>query len=146
MTQTTFATRDDHARATRTWYIVDASQHVLGRMSVRVAEVLMGKHLPLYTPHISVGEGVIVINAAKARVTGNKRDRKVYRHYSGYVGGLKENTFEDLIARNPERLVKAAVRRMLPKNLISKQMLGRLKVYAGADHPHQAQKPVELKI
>jgi large subunit ribosomal protein L13 len=146
MTQTTFATTDDHTRATRTWYVVDASQHVLGRVAVRIAEVLMGKHLPLYTPHISVGEGVIVINAAKARVTGNKREGKVYRRYSGYVGGLKEHTFDELIARDPEGLVKAAVRRMLPKNLISKQMLARLKVYSGAEHPHQAQKPVELKI
>jgi len=146
MTQTTFATTDDHTRATRIWYVVDASQHVLGRMAVRIAEVLMGKHLPLYTPHISVGEGVIVINAEKARVTGNKREGKLYRRYSGYVGGFKESTFEELIARNPEALVKAAVRRMLPKNLISKQMLARLKVYAGTDHPHQAQKPVELKI
>ena len=146
MTKTTFATRDDHARATRSWHVVDASQHVLGRMAVRVAEVLMGKHSPLYTPHMNVGEGIIVINAAKARVTGNKREGKVYRHYSGYVGGLKEHTLEELLARHPERVIKTVVRRMLPKNRIGREMLGRLKVYAGAEHPHRAQKPAELKV
>jgi len=146
MTKTTFATRDDHDRAMRSWYVVDASEHVLGRMAVRIAEVLMGKHRPIYTPHINVGEGVIVVNASKARVTGNKRTGKRYRHYTGHVGGLKEQTFEEFAERNPEKLIKTVVRRMLPKNRLGRDMLKRLKVYAGSDHPHTAQTPTPLQF
>ena len=146
MTKTTLATRDDHTRAMRTWHVVDASQHVLGRMAARIATVLMGKHRPLYTPHLSVGEGVIVINASKVVVSGNKREGKVYRHYTGHVGGLKEQTMEELVERNPEKLVTLAVRRMLPKNRLGRDMLRHLKVYAGPDHPHQAQKPTPLGL
>ena len=146
MTKTTFATVADHEKAMATWYVVDASKHVLGRMAVRVAEVLMGKHSPLYTPHLSVGESVIVINAEKVRVTGNKRTNRIYRRYTGHVGGLRENTLGDYLDRKPEELIKLAVRRMLPKNRIGKNMLARLKVYRGSEHPHRAQKPVELQI
>ena len=146
MTKTTFATVADHDRAMESWYVVDASQHVLGRMATRIAEVLMGKHRPLYTPHINVGEGVIVINARRANVTGNKRTDRLYRRYTGYVGGLHEQTFEELLARNPRRLVTLAVRRMLPKNRMGKAMLSRLKVYEGPDHPHSAQAPKPLEI
>jgi large subunit ribosomal protein L13 len=146
MTKTTFATLQDHARAMPVWHVVDASQHVFGRMAVRIAEVLMGKHRPLYTPHVNVGEGVIVINAAKAMVTGNKRSGRVYTHYTGYVDGLRKRTFEEFVEQNPEKLIKLAVRRMLPKNRIGREMLRRLKVYAGADHPHRAQQPNPLKI
>ena len=146
MTKTTFATVADHTQAMKTWHLVDASKHVLGRMAVRVAEVLMGKHRPVYTPHINVGECVIIINAEKAVVTGNKRQGKIYRHYTGHVGGLREKTFEETMAANPERLVKMAVRRMLPKNRIGRDMLSRLKVYKGSDHPHQAQKPTPLAM
>lgn len=146
MTKTTLATRDDHTRSMRTWYVVDASQHVLGRMAARIATVLMGKHKPLYTPHICVGEGVIVINADKAVVTGNKREGRVYRHYTGHVGGLKEQTLEEFLERNPEKLIKTVVRRMLPKNRLGRDMLRHLKVYAGNEHPHQAQKPTPLSI
>lgn len=146
MTRTTFATTADHAQAMGSWYVVDASQHVLGRMAVRIAEVLMGKHKPLYTPHIGVGEGVIVLHAGRVRLTGQKRDRKVYRHYTGHVGGLRERTMADLLERHPEKLVKDAVRRMLPKNRIGREMLRRLKVYSGGDHPHMAQQPRPLPI
>ncbi len=146
MTKTTFATVDDHDQAMKTWYIVDASQHVLGRMSTVIAEVLMGKNRPIYTPHINVGQGVIVINAAKAVVTGNKREGKIYTRYTGHVGGLHEYKMGDLLERNPERLIKTAVRRMLPKNRLGRDMLRRLKVYAGAEHPHAAQKPEPLSL
>lgn len=146
MTKTTFATQTDHDEAMRSWYIVDASEHVLGRMAVKIAGVLMGKHRPIYTPHINVGEGVVVINAAKAKVTGNKRKGRVYRHYTGHVGGLKEQTFEEFVTGNPEKLIKTVVRRMLPKNRIGRDMLKRLKVYAGSEHPHTAQKPKPLNL
>ena len=146
MTKTTFATVQDHDQAMKTWYVVDASKHVLGRMATRVAEVLMGKHRPIYTPHINVGEGVIIINASKAVVTGNKRQGKVYRRYTGHVGGLHERTFEEFLKIDPELLVKTAVRRMLPKNRIGRDMLSRLKVYAGSDHSHSAQAPTPLEI
>lgn len=144
MTKTTFATEVDHQAAMAKWYIIDASKHVLGRMSVRIAEVLMGKHSPLYTPHLNVGGGVIVINAAKVGVTGNKRSTRVYTHYSGYPGGLKKATLGERLDRSPEQLVKSAVRRMLPKNKLAYSMLKRLKVYAGAENPHAAQNPEPL--
>jgi len=146
MTKTTFATEADHQQAMNSWYIVDASEHVLGRMAVKIAEVLMGKHRPIYTPHINVGEGVVVINASKARVSGNKRQGRVYRHYTGHVGGLKEQTFEEFVTNNPEKLIKTVVRRMLPKNRIGRDMLKRLKVYAGPEHPHTAQTPKPLNL
>ena len=139
-------TQDDHAKAMQTWHVVDASKHVLGRMAVAIAEVLMGKHKAIYTPHVNVGEGVVVINAARAVFTGNKRERRIHRHYSGYPGGLKERSIDELMRRNPEALVKDAVRRMLPKNRIGAAMLSRLKVYKGAEHPHAAQRPQELKV
>lgn len=146
MTKTTFATEQDHLQAMQSWYVVDASQHVLGRMAVRIAEVLMGKHRPIYTPHVNVGEGVIVVNAAKVNVTGNKRERRVYRHYSGHPGGLRRESLGELLEQHPERLIKDAVRRMLPKSRMGKAMLRRLKVYAGPEHPHVAQKPKPLDI
>ena len=146
MTKTTFATLEDHDQAMKTWYVVDASQHVLGRMAARIAEVLMGKHRPIYTPHINVGEGVVVINAGRVRVTGNKRQGKKYRYYTGHVGGLREKSLEECLESNPQELIKTVVRRMLPKTRMGKQMLSRLKVYSGSDHPHTAQKPTPLEI
>ena len=146
MTRTTFATKDDQAKAMSTWFVVDASQHVLGRMAARIAEALMGKDKPLYTPHINVGSGVIVINASQISVSGNKRQGKVYRHYTGYVGGLKDETLQEALDRNPERLITLAVRRMLPKNRSGRDMLRRLKVYSGTDHPHVAQSPEPLQF
>ncbi len=146
MTKTTLATHEDHAKAMATWYVVDASKHVLGRMAATIATVLMGKHKPIYTPHVNVGDGVVVLNASQAVFTGNKVENKVYRHYSGYPGGLKERTLGERLTRNPEALIKDAVRRMLPKNRIGRAMLSRLKVYSGAEHPHSAQRPLELKV
>ena len=129
-----------------TWHLVDASEHILGRMAVAIATVLMGKHKPLYTPHINVGEGVIVINAQKVNTTGNKRSTRQYRHYSGYPGGLKYKTLGDYLEQKPEELIKLSVRRMLPKTRMGRQMLKRLKVYRGAEHPHGAQTPRPLTI
>lgn len=146
MTKTTFATLDQHRAAMNDWYIVDASEHVLGRMCVRIAEVLMGKHTPLYTPHLSVGAGVIVINAEKVITTGMKRERRVYTAWSGYVGGLRKRTLGDYLEKNPEELINNAVRRMLPKTRMGHNVLRRLKVYRGAEHEQMAQKPVALKI
>lgn len=146
MTKTTFATENDHQAAMAKWFIIDASKHVLGRMSVRIAEILMGKHSPLYTPHLNIGNGVVVINAAKVGVTGNKRKTRVYTRYSGYPGGLKESTLGERLEDAPEELVKLAVRRMLPKNKLAYSMLKRLKVYAGAEHPHAAQSPEPLSF
>ncbi len=146
MNDTTFATSADHQRAMSTWHLVDASEHVLGRMAVAIATVLMGKHKPLYTPHINVGEGVVVINAEKVNVTGNKREGRTYRHYSGYPGGLKKKTLGDYLNQKPEELIKLAVRRMLPKTRMGRQMLKRLKVYRGPEHRHGAQKPQRLAM
>jgi len=129
-----------------TWHLVDASQHVLGRMASRIAEVLMGKHKPLYTPHLSVGEGVIVVNAGKVKTTANKGETRMYRRYTGYPGGLRSRSLEDYRENKPEELITLAVRRMLPKTRLGRQMLKRLKVYAGESHPHAAQMPQELKL
>lgn len=146
MTKTTLANTDDRAKAMDTWHVVDASQYVLGKMAVAIAEILMGKNKPLYTPHMQVGDGVIVINAEKVRITGNKREGRMYRFYSGWPGGLKEASLQDLLDRKPGELIKLAVRRMLPKNRLARHMLSRLKAYAGPDHPHGAQNPSELKL
>ncbi|MEO0481111.1 MAG: 50S ribosomal protein L13 [Planctomycetota bacterium] len=146
MTRTTFATREDHEQAVSKWHVVDASEHVMGRMASRIAEVLMGKHRPDYTPHISVGEGVIVINASRTGVTGQKRETRTYFKWTGFVGGKSRTSLGERLDNDSEKLIKDAVRRMLPKNRIGRSMLKRLKVYAGADHPHQAQTPTKLEI
>lgn len=142
MTKTTLATLADRHTASNTWRLVDASSQVLGRMATRIAEVLMGKHNPRYTPHMLVGEGVIVINAERVQVTGNKAVSRQYTYYTGYPGGLRHVQLGDYLAGNPEKLIQLAVRRMLPKNTLGRQMLSRLKVYRGPEHPHAAQKPV----
>jgi large subunit ribosomal protein L13 len=146
MTKTTFASKDDHEQAMTRWFVVDASRHVLGRMAVKIAEVLMGKHTPLYTPHVNVGNGVIVINAARVGTTGNKRETRVYHSWTGYPGGVRNTTLGDRIEQQPEALIKDVVRRMLPKTRMGHTMLKRLKVYAGPDHEQVAQKPEELRI
>ena len=146
MTKTTFATTEDRAKAMETWHVIDASQYVLGKMAVTIAEILMGKNKALYTPHMQVGDGVIVINAEKVRITGNKRAGRKYLFYSGWPGGLKEATLQDLLDKRPEDLIKLSVRRMLPKNRLARHMLSRLKAYAGPNHPHGAQNPTELKL
>jgi large subunit ribosomal protein L13 len=123
------------------WHVVDATDKVLGRMAQRIAVRLMGKDKPTYTPHVDCGDFVIVINAEKVAVDPRKRTRKAYRRYSGYLGGLKQETFESVQAKSPERIIREAVRRMLPKSTLGAKMLKKLKVFKGDKHPHQAQKP-----
>lgn len=128
----------------RDWYVVDATDKVLGRLATRIATVLMGKHKPTYTPHVDTGDFVVVLNAGAIKVTGRKREEIVYESYSGYPGGHKLIPFERQIARHPERVLQAAVRRMLPKSALGARMLKKLKLYPGAEHPHQAQSPAPL--
>jgi len=131
-------------RTTRQWYVVDADGQVLGRLATRVATLLRGKHKPLFTPHLDAGDGVIVINAEKIRLTGRKAEGKtVYRH-SGYPGGLKARALGSLLKTRPERVVTDAVRGMLPQTPLGDRMIRRLKVYRGAEHPHAAQRPVPV--
>ena len=128
----------------RKWYVVDASGQVLGRLATKIATVLRGKNKPQFTPHLDTGDFVVVINAEKVRLTGKKADIKTYSHYTGYPGGLKQEVFSDIQRRHPERLVEWAVWGMLPHSRLGKQQIKKLKVYRGAAHPHQAQKPVNL--
>ena len=130
----------------REWYVVDATAQRLGRLASEIAMVLRGKNKPEYTPHMDTGGFVIVINAEKVVVTGKKRTQKLYRRHSGRPGGMKTETFAQLQNRIPERIVEHAVKGMLPKNSLGRQLFTKLKVYPGTDHPHQAQKPQELKI
>ncbi|UCE62450.1 MAG: 50S ribosomal protein L13 [Phycisphaerales bacterium] len=128
------------------WWHVDASDKVLGRMATKIARVLMGKHKPTYTPHVDTGDFVIVTNAHKVRVTGRKAETMVYPRYSYYPGGYKEDSFERVLQRHPDRIVREAVRRMLPKNALGRHMLKKLKVYASDKHPHSAQHPARLAL
>ncbi len=129
---------------TRGWRHVDAEGQVLGRLATRIATVLMGKDRPTYTPHVDGGDYVIVTNASKVRLTGRKAEQKMKLRYSGYPGGLKAESYESLLKRRPEVVIEDAVRRMLPKSILGRQMYGKLKVYAGPEHPHHAQRPVPL--
>jgi large subunit ribosomal protein L13 len=130
----------------RSWHVVDAEGLVLGRLATEVASVLRGKHKPIYTPHLDTGDHVVIINADKVVLTSGKADRKpVYRH-SGFPGGLKTETYAELLARKPEEAVRRSIRGMLPKNRLGRQMLTKLKVYAGPHHPHAAQKPQTLDV
>ncbi len=128
------------------WHIVDADGMVLGRLATEVAAVLRGKHLPTYTPSIDNGDYVIVINAEKVRVTGNKYEDKTYYHHTGYPGGIRETSLRHMQERHPERVIEKAVRGMLPKNRLGRDLFRKLKVYSGATHPHEAQQPTELKL
>lgn len=130
----------------RSWYVVDADGAVLGRLASEVATVLRGKHKPTYAPHLDTGDHVVVINAAKVRLTGEKEGKKVYYRHSQYPGGLREIPYGRLADRQPERLVEQAVRGMLPKSRLGRQMLRKLSVYAGPDHPHEAQRPRALRL
>jgi large subunit ribosomal protein L13 len=130
----------------RGWFVVDAEGLAPGRVASRVARVLMGKHRPVYTPHVDTGEHVIVVNCAKVSLTGRKLEQKRYYRYSGYPGGLKERTVRDVLEKKPEDVVYLAVRRMLPKTRLGKQMIRKLKVYPGAEHPHEAQQPQPLVL
>ena len=130
----------------RQWRLVDAEGKTLGRLASRIAAILKGKHKPIYTPHADVGDYVIVINADKIHVTGRKMLQKMYHRHSGYPGGLKSINLRDLLQRHPTRAVEYAVKGMLPKNRLGRRMFKKLKVYAGSDHPHQAQRPQVLEL
>jgi large subunit ribosomal protein L13 len=130
----------------RNWYVVDAADQRLGRLATEIAMVLRGKNKPTYTPHMDVGDFVVVVNAEKVAVTGKKRSQKLYRRHSGRPGGMKTETFAQLQDRIPERIIEQAVKGMLPKNTLGRQLFTKLKVYTGADHPHQAQQPAVLDI
>jgi len=132
---------------TAKWHVVDATDVVLGRLATRVATILMGKHRPEYTPHVDTGDFVIVLNAENIRVTGaNKPEQRLYERFSGYAAGRKTTTLKEKLAKQPEQVISEAVRRMLPKNRLGRAMLKKLKVYRGAEHPHQAQQPEPLVI
>ena len=130
----------------RNWWVVDATDQVLGRLAARLATVLVGKHKPTYTPHIDTGDFVVVLNAGKVRMTGRKLDTKVYQRYSGYPGGNKIIPVRRVLERHPERVLREAVRRMMPKNALARRQLLKLKLYNGEQHPHQAQQPQPLSI
>ncbi|NKB46777.1 MAG: 50S ribosomal protein L13 [Legionellales bacterium] len=129
----------------RNWLVFDAQDKVLGRLAARVAHRLRGKHKPEYTPHVDTGDYIIIVNADKIRVTGNKRSDKMYYRHSGYPGGLKSISFEKLIDKQPEKIIELAVKGMLPKNPLGRAMFRKLKVYAGAEHPHAAQQPIMIE-
>lgn len=130
----------------RDWYVVDAEGKTLGRLASQIATVLRGKHKPIYNPSVDTGDFVVVVNAEKIRVTGQRMDQKKYYTHSGYVGGLKERTLRQMLDTRPERVIHLAVRGMLPKNVLGRKMIKKLKVYAGPDHPHGAQRPEPLEI
>ena len=129
----------------KTWYVIDATEMVVGRLAAQIAPILMGKHRPTYTPHIDTGDYVIVTNVDKVVFTGNKWQQKSYQRYSGHPGGQKDEVAWKLFQRHPERILQLAVQRMMPKNKIGRHMLGKMKLYAGGQHPHQAQAPVPLE-
>ena len=130
----------------REWVLIDATDQVLGRVATKAAQILKGKHKPTYTPHVDTGDYVIIINVDKIRVTGTKAAGKVYYRHSGHPGGLKSETFEEAMRKHPERVVEHAVKGMLPKNTLGRAMGMKLKVYAGSEHPHMAQKPREITV
>ena len=130
----------------RKWYVVDAEGQTLGRLCSEIAKILRGKNKPIFTPHEDCGDYVIVVNAEKIRVSGKKMDQKVYYHHSDYVGGMKETSLKDMLAKHPERVIEIGVKGMLPKGPLGRQMYKKLFVYAGPDHKHEAQKPEELKF
>lgn len=130
----------------RDWYIVDATDKVLGRLASEIARRLRGKHKPEFTPHVDTGDYIVVINAGKVAVTGGKDDKKQYHSYSGYQGGLKTTSLKDMRKRHPERIIEIAVRGMLPKGPLGRSLIRKLKVYAGAEHGHQAQQPKTLEL
>jgi large subunit ribosomal protein L13 len=127
------------------WLVIDATDRVVGRLATQIANILRGKHRPEYTPHLDTGEFVVVINAAKVRFTGRKWQTKTYQWYSHYPGGQKQLTAKELLGRRPELILREAVRRMVPRNRLGRQQMTKLKIYAGPDHPHQAQKPEDYK-
>ncbi len=146
--QRTYVAKNEEVGRTwdREWHVVDARGKRLGRMASEIAVILQGKHKPIYTPHVDTGDYVIVVNAEKIDLSGEKWDKKMFRRHSGYIGGLKEISYRRLIERRPTLPVREAVRRMLPKSKLGRRMLRKLKVYEGPHHPHDAQRPSELQI
>ncbi len=140
----TFSAKPHEVR--RDWYVVDAEGRTLGRLATEIARRLRGKHKPEYTPHVDTGDYIVVINAEKVRVTGNKLKDKIYHRFTGYVGNLKSESLETLLDRAPERVLELAVKGMLPRNPLGRLMLKKLKVVRGAEHPHQAQQPLPLEL
>ena len=134
------------ANRQRDWYVVDAEGKTLGRLATQIADTLRGKRKPQYTPHVDTGDFVIVVNAEKISVSGNKRTEKRYYRHSGYPGGIKSRTLEEMLERRPEEVIRLAVKGMLPRNRLARKQLTKLKVYAGPDHPHVAQKPTPMEI
>jgi large subunit ribosomal protein L13 len=130
----------------RGWYVVDAEGRTLGRLATQIADALRGKRKPEYTPHVDTGDFVVVVNAEKVKVTGDKRAAKRYYRHSGYPGGMRSRTLGEMLARRPEQVIRLAVRGMLPRNRLGRKQLTKLKVYAGPDHPHAAQQPQELEV
>lgn len=128
------------------WYIIDAQKVILGRMAARVATILQGKHKPTYTPHVDTGDFIVVVNAEKVKITGQKMDKRMIRWHSGYIGGLKEVSLRRFMEKRPEDVIRLAVRRMLPKTKLGRSMISKLKIYKGDKHPHGAQAPVALDI
>ncbi len=143
MTKTYVATPADRQRD---WYVVDAEGKTLGRLATRIADALRGKRKPEYTPHCDTGDFVVVVNAEKIRVTGDKLNSKVYYRHSGYPGGIKSRTLGEMLERRPEEVIRKAVKGMLPRNRLASRQITKLKVYAGPEHPHQAQQPQTMKI
>jgi large subunit ribosomal protein L13 len=130
----------------RQWHLIDATDVVLGRLATQTATLLRGKHKPIYAPHVDTGDFVVIVNAGKVALTGAKRENKVEYRHSGYPGGIRATSYDELLAKNPRRVVEKAVKGMLPHNTLGRKMLSKLKVYAGPEHPHQAQKPVPYTI
>ena len=140
----TFSAKPEEVR--RDWYVVDATNKTLGRLSTEIAQRLRGKHKPEYTPHVDTGDYIVVINADKIRVTGNKMKDKMYHHHTGYIGNLKTMSLKKLMSQSPERVLQYAVKGMLPRNRLGRKMFSKLRVFAGPDHKHEAQQPIPLEI
>jgi large subunit ribosomal protein L13 len=143
--QTTLATAKQAADAAG-WWVVDATNQVVGRLAVEVAIRLMGKHKPMYTPYVDCGDAIVVTNCEKAVLTGNKLRDKVFRYHTGFIGGLKEVPLHEMLEQHPDRIIRNAVRRMLPKTKMGRKMLKKLKIYVGSEHPHTAQQPKEFVV
>ena len=140
----TFSAKPEEVR--RDWYLVDATNKTLGRLSTEIAKRLSGKHKPEYTPHVDTGDYIVVINADKIRVTGNKMKDKMYHHHTGYIGNLKTMSLQKLMSQSPERVLQYAVKGMLPRNRLGRKMFSKLRVFAGPDHKHEAQQPIPLEL
>jgi len=140
----TFSLRKEDVE--KKWYLIDAKNKVLGRVASRAAAILRGKHKPTYTPHVDMGDNLIILNADKVRLTGSKAQKKTYYHHSGYPGGLKQISFLDMMKKDPTFALRSAIKGMLPKNRLGRKQLLHVKIYAGENHPHQAQKPEKLEV